>query len=102
MNEVTELNAYPLLQIAAALDKLRRSRYLITFDLKDGYWQVPLTSKNRPVTAFIVSEKGFMQFHVMTFGLHSAPVFQRLLDTVLGPEFELNVFLIFGYNRVQP
>lgn len=70
-------------------DKLRGARYLTTFDLKDGYWQIPLAPESRPVTAFTVPGKGFMQFRLMLFGLHSAlTTFQRLLDTVLDPELD--------------
>jgi len=70
-----------LLQVTATLDKLRGVRYLSTLDLKNDYWQMPLTKESRPVTAFTVPEKGLMQFRVMPFGLHSAPAtFQRLLD----------------------
>ena len=94
MNEVTEADAYPLPQISATLDKLRGARYLTTIDLKNGYWQVPLDPASRPITAFTVPGKGLLQFRVMPFGLHSAPAtFQRLLDTVLGPELEPNVLV---------
>lgn len=83
VNQVTEPDAYPLPQIT--LDKLRGARYLTTLDLKNGYWQIPLSLESRPITAFTVPGKGLMQFHVMPFGLHSAPAtFQRLLDTILG------------------
>lgn len=94
VNDVTERDAYPLPQITATLDKLRGAQYLTTLDLKNGYWQVPLTPDSREVTAFTVPGKGLMQFRVMPFGLHSAPAtFQRLLDNVLGPELEPNVFV---------
>ncbi|XP_036143394.1 uncharacterized protein K02A2.6-like [Monomorium pharaonis] len=94
VNEVTEPDAYPLPQIAATLDKLRGAKYLTTLDLKSGYWQVPLDTASRPVTAFTVPGKGLFQFRVMPFGLHSAPAtFQRLLDAVLGPELEPHVFV---------
>jgi len=94
MNEVTEPDAYPLPQIHATLDKLRGAKYLTTLDLQQGYWQVPLSPKSRAVTAFTVPGRGLMQFRVMPFGLHSAPAtFQRLLDSILGPELEPHVFI---------
>lgn len=94
VNEVTEPDAYPLPQITATLDKLRGARYLTTLDLRNGYWQVPLSRDSRPITAFTVPGKGLYQFRVMPFGLHSAPAtFQRLLDAVLGPEMEPHVFV---------
>jgi len=91
VNEVTERDALP--QINATLDKLRGARYLTTLDLQQGYWQIPLAPESRAVTAFTVPGRGLMQFKVMPFGLHSAPAtFQRLLDTILGPELEPHVF----------
>ena len=94
VNDVTVKDAYPLPQVTATLDKLRGARYLTTLDLKSGYWQVPLSPDSRPITAFTVPGKGLFQFRVMPFGLHSAPAtFQRLLDSVIGPALEPNVFV---------
>ncbi|KAL6421213.1 hypothetical protein ACFW04_013639 [Cataglyphis niger] len=76
VNDATEKDAYPLPQVTATLEKLRGAKYLSTLDLKQGYWQVPLESK------------------IMPFGLHSAPAtFQRLLDKIISPALEPNVFV---------
>jgi Reverse transcriptase (RNA-dependent DNA polymerase). len=94
INQISEKDAYPLPQVQATLDKLRGATYLSTLDLKNGYWQVPLTPESKAITAFTVPGRGLMQFRVLPFGLHSAPAtFQRLLDRVLGPELEPNVFV---------
>jgi len=94
LNAVSEKDAYPLPHITATLDKLRGAKYLSTLDLKNGYWQVPLSPESRPPTAFTVPGRGLYQFTVMPFGLHSAPsTFQRLLDDVLGPDLEPQVLI---------
>lgn len=72
VNEVSEKDAYPLPQVATTLEKLREAKVL-SIDLKQGYWQVPLAPKCRPIMAFTVPGRGLMQFRVMPFGLHSAP-----------------------------
>ncbi|KMQ84840.1 gag-pol fusion protein [Lasius niger] len=64
--------------------------------VKDAYPlpQVPLEPDSRPITAFTIPGRELFQFTVMPFGLHFAPaIFQRLLDSVLGPALELHVFV---------
>nr|XP_034194962.1 uncharacterized protein LOC117611144 [Osmia lignaria] len=93
LNQVTRKDAYPLPHVNATLDKLRGARYLSTIDLKNGYWQVPLSPESRPLTAFTAPGRGLMEFVVMPFGLHSAPsTFQRLLDRVIPPEMAPHAF----------
>lgn len=87
--KVSEKDAYPLPYIIAILDRLGEARYISSLDLKQGYWQIPLSKESRPVTAFTVAGRGLFHFKVLPFGLHSAPAtFQRLLDTIIGPEME--------------
>lgn len=93
INAAAEPDAYPLPQINSILDQLREAKYISTIDLKNGYWQIPLDAKSRPYTAFTVPGRGLFQWKVMPFGLHSAPAtFQRILDTIIGPELHPRVF----------
>lgn len=93
-NEITERDAYPLPLTSATLDKLRRGRSFTTLDLQQRYWQIPLIPDSRPITTVTVPGRGLMQYTIMSFGLHSAPAtFQRLLDQILGPEWEPHVFV---------
>lgn len=99
VNNVTEKDAYPLPQVQATLEKLRGARFISTIDLANGYWQVPLEPESRPITAFTVPGRGLYQFRVMPFGLHSAPAtFQRLLDTIIGPQLEPKALLRRHYR----
>lgn len=92
-NALSVQDAYPLPRINHILEKLRNANYISTLDLKDGYWQIPLAEDSRPVTAFTVPGRGLFQFKVMPFGLHSAPAtFQRLLDTIITPEYDPHAF----------
>ncbi|KAH8241715.1 hypothetical protein KR032_007125, partial [Drosophila birchii] len=48
---------------------------------------------HRECTAFTVPGRGLFHWRVMPFGLHSAPAtFQRVLDTVIGPDMEPHAF----------
>ena len=52
-------------------------------DLTREYWQVPVDTESRPLTAF-TTPFGLSQFKFMPFGLHGAlATFQRLMDQVL-------------------
>lgn len=93
LNSVTEKDAYPLPYISSILDKLGGARFLSSLDLKSAYWQVALDESSKQYTAFTVPNKGLFQFTRLPFGLHNAPAtFQRLIDTVLGPELDKYVF----------
>ena len=94
VNKVTERDAYPLPYVSSILDKLGRARYLTSLDIKSAYWQVPMAEESKPITAFIVPNRGLFQFTRMPFGLHNAPAtWQRLIDRVLGVDLDQYVFV---------
>lgn len=94
LNAVTKKDAYPLPYVSHILDRLRDARYLSSLDLKSAYWQVKVKEEDREKTAFTVPGRGLYQFVRMPFGLHNAPAtWQRLIDTILGPELEPKVFV---------
>ncbi|XP_014912289.1 uncharacterized protein LOC106962397 [Poecilia latipinna] len=84
LNSVSKFDSYPTPRIDDLICCLGKAKYLTTIDLSKGYWQVPLTTRSRELTAFR-TPWGLHQFTVMPFGLHGAPAtFQRLMDKVLG------------------
>lgn len=85
LNAVTRRDMYPLPRVDDVLDRLAGAKYFTCFDLKSGYWQVPVAPKDRHKTAFVTSD-GLFEFNAMPFELANAPpTFQRLMDSVLGP-----------------
>ncbi|CAB0036815.1 unnamed protein product [Trichogramma brassicae] len=92
---VTKKDAYPVQNIDAILDKLRRARYITTIDLKSAYFQIAMEESSKKYTAFAVPGAGLFQFTRLAFGLTNAPMtFQRLIDALFGPECEP---FVFGY-----
>jgi hypothetical protein len=90
-------DSYPMPNMSRLLDSLRKARFLSKMDLKQAFLQVPLADEaSKDITSFIVPGRGLFRYKVMPFGLTGAPAtFQRLADSVFGPELfpEVVVFL---------
>ena len=70
-------------RIDELVGKLGRAKFITTFDLTKGYWQVPIAKEDKPKTAF-ATPFGLFQFNVMPFGLQGAPsTFQRMMDNLI-------------------
>jgi hypothetical protein len=83
LNERLIPDHYPLPLIRDVHDSLRGASVFSTFDLKSGFWQIPLHENDKHKTTFVIPG-GTYEFNVMPFGLSTAPsLFQRAMDTVL-------------------
>ena len=83
LNSITTRDVYPLPNIQDALDALQGAKYFSLLDLVSGYWQVPVSEKDKEKTAFCTPD-GLFEYQVMPFGLSNAPsAFQRMIDVVL-------------------
>ena len=84
LNAVTEDDVYPLPRIDDTLDSLGQiqPRYLSTFDLQSGYWEIGLSEESKPLSAFIC-HAGLYEFERLPFGLKSAgATFSRMIESV--------------------
>lgn len=71
---------FPMPDTHGTIRRLGQASYYSKLDLKKGYWQIPLTEKSKPLTAFSVPNGATYQFKVMPFGLKNAPrLFQQLM-----------------------
>ena len=83
LNAVAKFDAYPMPCIDEVFEHIRPVTIISTLDLAKGYWQISLTPSSKEKTAF-TTPFGLYEFHVMPFGLHSAPAtFQWMMDHVL-------------------
>ena len=62
------------------LDILARATLFSTLDLRSGYWQVEVDSKDQEKKAFSTPE-GLLEFNVML--CNASATFQQLMDFVL-------------------
>ncbi|CAF4396227.1 unnamed protein product [Rotaria sp. Silwood2] len=84
LNSVTIPDAYQFSRIDDTLDSFQEAKFVSTFDLRSGYWQVEMNNDSREKTAF-VTHKDLFEFNVMPFGLMNTPAtFQGLMDVVKG------------------
>ena len=52
LNAESQMDAYPMPRIDDLIDRLGKAMFLTTLDLTRGYWQVPMASISRHLTAF--------------------------------------------------
>ena len=83
VNRLSVTDSYPLPRVDDLVDRIGQSSYLTKWDLRKGFWQVPLTERAKKICA-IATPFGLYEFNVMAFGLKNAPAtFQRLMNMVL-------------------
>ena len=83
LNKVTEFDAEPMPNMEEVINKMSGHRFFTKMDLSKGYWQVSLTERSKPLTAF-ETPKGLFQFKTMPFGLvNSGASFCRLMRIIL-------------------
>jgi Reverse transcriptase (RNA-dependent DNA polymerase) len=83
LNTVTVRDSYPLPRMDECIDSLGDARVFSTLDFNSGYWQIPVSPKDKEKTIF-TSHEGLFQFFRMPFGMWNAPAtFQRFVDITL-------------------
>ena len=83
LNKQTEFDPYSMPRIDQILDDVASARYMSTFDLTKGFYQVPLSPESKGKTSFVCPFGQFV-YNVLPFGLqNSSSTFQRLMDGVL-------------------
>ena len=51
VNDKTKSDSFPILRIADCIDEIGNAKFVSTFDMLKGYWQVPLTQRARKISA---------------------------------------------------
>ena len=84
LNQKTVTSHWPIPRILDILDKISKSKWFTTLDLKHGYWQVRLHPNSMDKAAFI-TEHGVYAPTRLPFGLKNAPSeFSRIMQMILG------------------
>ena len=102
VNDKTKSDSFPIPRIADCIDQIGNAKFVSTFDMLKGYWQVPLTQRAHEISAF-VTPSGLYQYKVMPFGMKNAPAtFQRMVNKLVrdidGCEGYIDDVVIFSDN----
>ena len=83
LNSITTKIRYPLPRIDDLLDSARGAKYYSSLDLASGYFQLKISPKDSPKTAFC-TPFGQYEWKVLPMGLTNAPsTFMRAMNSVM-------------------
>ena len=93
VNSATVIDSYPLPRTDDIIDAVGISSFVTKLDLMKGYYQVPLTTTAKKISAF-VTPFGLFQYCVLPFGMVNAPpTFQRLMDKIIEGLHNVRVYI---------
>ena len=83
VNSVTKTDTFPIPQINDCINNHGQAKYVTKFDLPKGFWQIPLTSRAKEISAFVTTDAMY-QYKVMLFRMKNpSAAFQRLVKSLI-------------------
>ena len=100
LNSITEFHAEPACSLEDDLHKFANCNYFSELDLSKAYYQICLTERSKPLTAF-ATHRGLMEYNRLPFGLVTAcATYARLMRILLadldGVTFYFDNILIYS------
>ena len=94
LNSIVVRNAFPLPRIDEALQAVHNCQWFMSFDLAQGYLQMPVEEADISKTAFRAGSSGLYEFTHMPFGLsNSRSSFCHLMEMCLGDQQFITLLL---------
>ncbi|KAI5167713.1 hypothetical protein NEIRO03_1450 [Nematocida sp. AWRm78] len=83
LNQITEQDKYPLLNITTITDDIIEMKYFTRIDTLGGFFSIPLDEKDQEKTTFKV-DKSYYKFTVLPMSFRNAPnIIQRVIENIL-------------------
>ena len=82
LNEFVSKTKFSMETTQSVLDSIQKGDWMVSMDMKDAYFHIPIHEDSRPFLRFTFNNKVY-QFRALCFGLSTAPqVFTRVLAPV--------------------
>jgi RNase H-like domain found in reverse transcriptase/Integrase core domain/Reverse transcriptase (RNA-dependent DNA polymerase)/Chromo (CHRromatin Organisation MOdifier) domain len=85
VNAVTQPATWPMPHLESALDQVALSKVFGTFDLCQGYWQLPLATESQSTQSFITHEGVFTPTRVLQGSTNAVAHFQSSIQMIIRP-----------------